>query len=164
MQLEGRRWQEASLRLLGRPTTQVDYTAAAIVWHIGRLARLNEKRMEYEVHRPLGWTWGAFRIMSQLYVLGPQEPSQLADSLQLTRPTITGGVDRLERDGYVTRTVQPKNRSRLTIDLTEAGKEAVEEAAGLQHQVELDLVSGLSEEDQSQLSELLTKLFNTLQQ
>ncbi|QSE88101.1 hypothetical protein JWS13_45140 [Rhodococcus pseudokoreensis] len=82
----------------------------------------------------------------------------------MTRPTITGGVDRLERDGYVTRTVQPKNRSRLTIDLTEAGKEAVEEAAGLQHQVELDLVSGLSEEDQSQLSELLTKLFNTLQQ
>ncbi len=163
MQLDGRRWQETSLRLLARPTTQVDYTAAAIVWHIGRLARLSEKRMEYEVHRPLGWTWGAFRIMSQLYVLGPQEPSQLAESLQLTRPTITVGVDRLERDGYVTRTVQPKNRSRVTIELTQTGKEAVEKAAGLQHNVELALVSGLSEDEQIQLSELLKKLFHTIQ-
>ncbi|MGW5072046.1 MarR family winged helix-turn-helix transcriptional regulator [Rhodococcus sp. NPDC004095] len=149
---------------MSRPTTEVDYTAAAIVWHLGRIARLAEKRMEYEVHRPLGWTWGAFRIMSQLYVLGPQEPSQLAESLQVTRPTITVGVDKLERDGYVTRAVQPNNRTRVTIELTQTGKAAVEEAAGLQHDVELTLVGGLSEKEQATLSELLTKLFHTLQQ
>lgn len=122
-----------------------------------------EQRMEYEVHRPRGWTWGAFRIMSQLYVLGSQEPSMLARNLQLSRPTITVGVDRLERDGYVTRQPQPGNRNKVDVSLTEAGRTAVEDAAGQQHDVEVDFVSGLSSDEQEQLSTLLEKLFRTVQ-
>ncbi|MGQ4601138.1 MarR family transcriptional regulator [Nocardia sp. R6R-6] len=84
----------------------------SIVWHLIRIARHAEHRLEFEVHRPLGWTWAGFRIMANIHVLGPLEPSKLAELIEVSRPTISAALQKLERDGYVTREEHPTARRR----------------------------------------------------
>lgn len=155
-------WQEATARLL-KQATYDDVLAASIAWHLTRIARSTENRWEYEVHRPKGWTFGAFRIMSQLYIIGPQEPSQLAEALQLSRPTITLGVDRLVKDRYVTREAQESNRRRQLVRLTDSGRDACESVVESHHMIEMDIVSGLTRKERVQLAALLEKMYRTLQ-
>ncbi len=49
-------------------------------------------------------------------------PSELAERTNVTRGTITGLLDGLEREGYVQRRNHPHDRRKLTIYLTEDGR------------------------------------------
>ena len=97
--------------------------------------------------------------MANLYVLGDLEPAQLADSLEVSRPTVTTAVQRLERDGLVTRTMHPENRSRVRTALTPAGRTAVEDVADDQRAGEIALVSALSPEERATLARLVEKMY-----
>lgn len=159
VQPAGRDFQDEAKHLLSHPASEDEKTSASIVWHMIRIARSMETRLEFDVHRPQGWTWPGFRIMANIYVLGPQEPGQLADILHVTRPTITTAIARLERDGYALRQPHPTSRSRLLVELTDAGRTAVEQIAEPHHQTELDLVATLSTKERRQLERLLEKLY-----
>lgn len=49
-------------------------------------------------------------------------PSTLADKAGVTRPTMTGLVDGLERDGLVRRLDDPQDRRKYVVELTPAGQ------------------------------------------
>lgn len=49
-------------------------------------------------------------------------PSELAERANVTRGTITGLLDGLEREGYVQRRNHPHDRRKITIYLTETGR------------------------------------------
>ncbi len=52
----------------------------------------------------------------------PCSPGQLAASVALSPPTVTGILDRLQARGLVTRTRHPSDGRRLVVELTEAGR------------------------------------------
>lgn len=52
----------------------------------------------------------------------PHTPAELADLSHVTRATMTGLVDTLERDGLVTREPDPKDRRMMAVNLTEKGR------------------------------------------
>lgn len=139
-----------------------DRCASRIVWHLVRLARHAEQRLEFQVHRPRGWSWAGFRIMINAYALGSVEPSQLAAILGVARPTITSNVDKLERDGLLRRTIDPSNRRRVRIELTANGRAAVEEVSSLHLRVERELVSGIGRSERVQLEAILHSLLRSL--
>lgn len=56
----------------------------------------------------------------------PKSSAEIADSLQVTRATVTGLVDSLERDHYVKREPDPNDRRSTLIQLTEEGKTFME--------------------------------------
>lgn len=60
---------------------------------------------------------------------GQQSPSELADRLAVTRPTVTGIVDGLEKAGLVRRGTDPENRRSQTVALTPKGRRAIDEVA-----------------------------------
>ena len=130
-------------------------SASRIIWHIIRLARHAEQRLEFEVHRPLGWSWAGFRIMVNAFALGSVEPSQLAAILGVARPTVTSNLDRLERDGLLVRRTDPENRRRVLVVLTDKGRAAVEQAIPLQIAVEKELVACVPSDQRTGLEELL---------
>ncbi|MGY4711570.1 MarR family winged helix-turn-helix transcriptional regulator [Mycolicibacterium sp. CBM1] len=158
----GQSFQPEVARLLSQRHAAEDLTSTSIVWHLIRIVRIMETALEFDVHRPHGWTWPGFRIMANLYVAGPMEPAQLAEILQVSRPSVTTTLTRLERDGYVVRSPHPTSKSRLLIDLTALGREAVENIAGPHHEEEVRLVAALSEEEREQLSALVQKLYSSL--
>lgn len=85
-------------------------------------------------------------------------PHVLADRAGVTRGTITGLLDGLERDGLVRRTADPEDRRRVRVMLTTSG-EAVTARAFQEHAGWIaGLIAGLSAEEQADLVRLLGKL------
>jgi len=139
-----------------------DRSASRIVWHIIRLARHAEQRLEFDVHRPRGWRWAGFRIMINTLALGSVEPSQLASILGVSRPTVTSNLDKLERDGFLTRTPDPTNGRSVRVTLTDRGRLAVEEVMPLHGAVERQLVAGLEPKRRAELEHLLHLMLESL--
>lgn len=54
-------------------------------------------------------------------------PSTLADWLGVSRPAVSAMIDALEKDGYVRRELDERDRRGMVISLTEAGYSKVEE-------------------------------------
>ena len=85
-------------------------------------------------------------------------PHVLADRAGVTRGTITGLLDGLERDGFVRRTPDAEDRRRVRVTLTTSG-EAVTARAFQEHAAWIaGLTAGLSTEEQAELVRLLAKL------
>ncbi|WP_372072261.1 MarR family transcriptional regulator [Tistrella mobilis] len=85
-------------------------------------------------------------------------PHVLADRAGVTRGTITGLLDGLERDGFVRRRPDPEDRRRVRVMLTKSG-ETVSARAFQEHAVWIaGLTAGLSAEEQAEFARLLGKL------
>lgn len=139
-----------------------DRSASRIIWHLIRLAHHAEQRLEFLVHRPLGWSWPGFRILVNTLALETVEPNQLASILGVTRPTVTSNLDRLERDGLLVRRVDPENRRRVRVQLTDKGRAAVEQAMPVHMAVEKELVADLLPKQRAQLEKLLQEMLESL--
>jgi DNA-binding MarR family transcriptional regulator len=59
-----------------------------------------------------------------LLSLGPARPTALAERLHASKQALSFVVDRLERDGYLTRTPDPSDRRAKVLTLTAAGEHA----------------------------------------
>ena len=74
----------------------------------------------------------------------------------------SGGLSNLLRrvvaNGYIRRDSDPRDRRGVIVELTEAGMALSEEAMIAQAQIERDLVSALSDEEQKVLADLLRRL------
>jgi MarR family transcriptional regulator, 2-MHQ and catechol-resistance regulon repressor len=67
-----------------------------------------------------------FGILKELSVNGDVPMSHLANGLEVTAPAITTMVDKLEKDGYVKRNRDGKDRRIINISLTKKGKEVID--------------------------------------
>ncbi|MBC7360273.1 MAG: MarR family transcriptional regulator [Desulfacinum sp.] len=67
---------------------------------------------------PYGLTQAQFFMLIALYEEDGALPSRLAEKTHLDRPTVTGLIDRLERDGWVERRSDPEDRRSLRVYLT----------------------------------------------
>ena len=57
-----------------------------------------------------------------------QRASELADAVGVSRPTLTALVDGLENSGMVKRVPEPSDRRGIRLELTDAGRVAIEDA------------------------------------
>lgn len=61
-------------------------------------------------------------ILNILALEGPMLASELAEKLSSTRPQMTQFIDRLEKTGAVLRKSDTKDRRRIRVEITEAGR------------------------------------------
>ena len=59
-----------------------------------------------------------------------QSPAKLASAFQVSRPTMTNTLMRLEKSGFVTIHPDPDDKRAKRVSITEKGREAREEAVG----------------------------------
>jgi DNA-binding MarR family transcriptional regulator len=85
-------------------------------------------------------------------------PSELAEKMGVTRTTITGLLDGLEKDGFVQRRQHPEDRRALTVHLNEAGRAFLEGMLPDYYRRIAALMGGLNKDGQRQLVELLTQV------
>ena len=107
-----------------------------------------------------GLSMGKFTILMQLLQAGEQglTPSECAERAGVTRGTITGLLDGLERDGLVKRQPHPADRRMLTIQLTPKGKQLLEQMLPDHFCRTTNLMTNLSDAEKKTLIELLAKL------
>jgi DNA-binding MarR family transcriptional regulator len=107
-----------------------------------------------------GLSEGRFGVMMLLRTSsdGMLAPSELADRLNVTRGTITGLLDGLERAGLVVRQAHTEDRRMLTICLTQQGRELLERVVPEHFQRIMQAMSVLSHEERTQLVGMLRKI------
>ncbi|HUJ42991.1 MAG TPA: MarR family transcriptional regulator [Opitutaceae bacterium] len=89
---------------------------------------------------------------------GPRTPAELADAAGVTRATMTGLIDTLERDGFVKRVPDPADRRMLSVVLTAKATRFLRELLPGHFQLMAALTGTLSEPERQTLVRLLNKL------
>lgn len=107
----------------------------------------------------LGLSPGRYAVLMALDVHRPSlAPSQIADHLSVTRATVTGLIDGLERDGLVVQQADGADRRRKTISLTAKGEALINQALPEVFQSMADLTSPLTLEERRTAVRLLGKI------
>jgi len=126
-------------------------TADLIFDRIGRLLR------PFNVSAAGGLVLGILRDR------GRMSPSELGARLIVTRATVTGLLDSLERRGFVHRAPNPADRRSLLVEITPAGLAVLQEVRTLIHRHEKDWMSGLSDEELRGYIDLLHRIQDRLE-
>jgi DNA-binding MarR family transcriptional regulator len=85
-------------------------------------------------------------------------PSTLGERLIVTRATVTGLLDSLERRGLVQRTPHPNDRRSLTVEITDEGLAVLKEVRLRVHKRERAWMSSLSDAELEKLIKLLHRV------
>ena len=108
----------------------------------------------------LGTRHGRFVLLMLLdkHQAGEMTPAELADKTGVTRATISGLLDGLEKDGLAERRPDPQNRRLIRIYLTKAGSQLLERVRPVYCEWFTSVVTPLSEDERFQLVNLLQKI------
>ena len=85
----------------------------------------------------------------------PRTPAELAELSHVTRATMTGLIDTLERDGLVTREPDPSDRRMMAVNLTEKGRTLLQQILPGHFKRMAWLMSPLSESERKTFVSLL---------
>jgi DNA-binding MarR family transcriptional regulator len=97
-------------------------------------------------------------VLSALADDGPLSPSALSDRLIVTRATMTGLLDSLERRGYLRRVPNPDDRRSLLVEITPRGGRIADELRRVIHAAEAEWLAPLSTTERRTLVRLMHKL------
>lgn len=89
---------------------------------------------------------------------GPRTPASLADACGVTRATMTGLIDTLERDGFVKREPDPADRRMMTVQLTPKAEEFLRRYLPTHFRITSAIMSVLSEAERKTFVRLLVKV------
>jgi DNA-binding MarR family transcriptional regulator len=92
----------------------------------------------------------------------PLPPKVIAERLIITRATVTGLIDSLERRGYVQRRPHHADRRMLLVEVTDTGRQVAKTFRPIVHQQQKVWLESLSEEEQRRLIASLQKVQATL--
>jgi DNA-binding MarR family transcriptional regulator len=108
--------------------------------------------------RPLGVSAAGGLVLGQLRDRGPMSPSELGERLIVTRATVTGLVDSLERRGLATRTAHPSDRRSVIVGITPAGLAVAQQVRELIHRTEKAWMSALTDDELATFIGLLHRI------
>ncbi len=89
---------------------------------------------------------------------GPLTPAELAEASNVTRATMTGLIDTLERDDLVKRVPDPNDRRMMSVHLTAKGRALLEDIMPTHFRRMSEIMSPLSEVERKTLVRLLNKV------
>ena len=112
---------------------------------------------------PHGLSEGRFVLLFLLdAALDGLAPNTLAERAGVTRATVTGLLDGLEREGLVARHAEASDRRALRIRLTGKGQQVAQQAFAQHSRWIAGLYAGLSASERQQLAQLLDKVARNL--
>ncbi len=93
---------------------------------------------------------------------GSMRSSEIAEKANVTRPTMTGLLDTMERAGWLARATDPHDRRAHNVKITASGEELLKTVRPRFMRWASDLFSDLSERERGQLLVLLRKTKNAI--
>jgi len=155
------------LQRLARRFPQLD--ASAIETCIALLRLSNELSGAYEARMARhGLSTGRFTVLVRLFSTQESEggrgltPAELAENSCVSRATMTGLLDTLEKDGLISRQDHPEDRRMYTVHLTPKAQALLEELLPQHFSRVATLMSDLDDTERATLRELLTKVSGRL--
>ena len=101
----------------------IDVGSMLVVQDVFRAAEALRGRLEQAALSEQGLSWSSFTMLFCLWVWGPLETRELARRMGVSRPTVSGVTDTLERRGLVARQADRADARLRSIALTPAGEQ-----------------------------------------
>ncbi|MRX71997.1 MarR family transcriptional regulator [Bacillus lacus] len=98
-----------------------------------------------------------FAVLELLYTKGPQKLQQIGSRLLLVSGNVTYVIDKLEKNNYIFREQDPKDKRSIYAKLTDKGTNYMDDIYPIHALRMTRAFSGLSAEEQEQLIALLKK-------
>ena len=143
----------------------LDPSPMGVVARVSRLGRIFDRRVE-EIYATYGLNQSQFGVLAALRRAGPPyclSPTELYNSLLVTSGAMTNRVERLAASGYIERIPDPNDGRGMLVALTPAGKRLIERVVRPHYDNEHQLLSALSQEERTQLADLLRRLLLDLE-
>ncbi|MEU6123498.1 MarR family transcriptional regulator [Streptomyces sp. NPDC047123] len=115
-----------------------------------------------EVLRPLGMSVTHYSCLELLAQRPGLSNSELARGAFVTRQSMNVLLQALERDGYVTRPTEAPVGKALPARLTPRGRRSLEKATAAVRSVEVRMLGGMTEAEQSQAFRVLRGMIHSL--
>ena len=128
-----------------------------ICFRLGKAARKVTRAYREEI-ASYGLTHGQSFLLVAIMEREGLLPSELAERTSQERPTITGLLDRLEKEGWVERRADPKDRRALRIYLGSRGKARRVELLTLFEETNQKFLDRLSVAEWNQMQSFLVRL------
>ncbi|QTA35502.1 MarR family winged helix-turn-helix transcriptional regulator [Streptomyces sp. CA-256286] len=117
-----------------------------------------------EVLRPLGMSVTHYSCLELLAQRPGMSNSELARGAFVTRQTMNVLLQNLEREGYVTRPTEARVGKTLPAQLTPSGRQSLEQATAAVRSVEIRMLSGMTETEQSDAFRSLKSMIRSLRE
>ena len=154
-------------RLIAEWRTERPELDAAPMAVVGRLLSIG-RRLEARANaalRPLGLHYTDLDVLATLRRGGRpyrRTPTELRDSVLITSGAMTACLDRLERNGLVSRVADPEDRRSSAAELTTEGRKLIDRAIAIRFEEAAASLTALSESERARLGSLLKKLGRAL--
>ena len=128
-----------------------------ICFSLGKVSRqmsrvYRERLAKYSLSQP------QFFLLIALYEEDDILITRLAEKVALDKSTLTGILDRLERDGLVTRQAKPSDRRALYVCLTEQSRSLRADLTHLYNDTNQQFISRLTDHERDVFDTILHKL------
>jgi MarR family transcriptional regulator for hemolysin len=111
---------------------------------------------------PHGITYRQSQVLAWLVLEGELSQAELANKMMVEPPTLVGILDRMERDGWITRNSCPSDRRKKLIRATTAAEPVWEKIAEGGRRVRASATEGLTEQELETLKQLLRRVNRNL--
>jgi MarR family transcriptional regulator for hemolysin len=112
---------------------------------------------------PHGITYRQSLVLGWLALEGELSQSELANKMMVEPPTLVGILDRMERDGWITRNDCPTDRRKKIVRATAAAEPVWEKIAEGARRVRARATDGLSEAQLKSLREVLGVVYRNIE-
>ena len=111
-----------------------------------------------ELLKPYGLTDAYSYFLMELYQQDGLTQNELHSRIGIEQPTAVRTLERMERDGFITKARNIKDKRAITICLTDKGKECQAIIERCLHQLNKYILNEFTEQQESAVKELLTKI------
>lgn len=118
------------------------------------VARLLRTTFDRRV-KPLGLTRSQWWVLTHLFRNDGMTQAELADMLEVERPTLGRLLDRLEANGWIRREADAQDRRAKRVYLTQAVEPSMRAMRHIAAQVRADAMEGMSTEEQERFVDTL---------
>lgn len=139
----------------------LDLDANRLILGLYRAGNLIAYDLEATIFRPKGRTWPSFRLMWVVWHAGEATVSEAAKLTGMTKASISSLTRTLVNDGLLQKVTAEHDRRAVTLTLTPAGLELIEELFREQNRAESDWSSPLTDIEITLFNMLLQKLLNS---
>lgn len=130
-----------------------------LCFQVGKVSRKMAK-LTRDAVVPYGLTTVQFFLLTALYEEDGISISALAHKVVLDKATLTGLLDRLERDGFVLRQVDPGDRRAVRVQLTPKAEGLRQTLTDLYHRINRKFLSFLTDEERRTFERVVSKIEN----
>lgn len=142
----------------------LDFPAMHAVSSLYRAANAARGHLTNTVLRPHGLTWTGFLVLWLLWIWDCMETRTVAESVGISKATLTGVMTTLVSRGLVERRTSEADRRLVELRLTPQGRELMSELFPAFNAAEAELVAGIPSGDLTVLTSTLRRIVRTAEE